>query len=230
MILTQRLLKIAQMVNCKTVADIGTDHAKLPVFLMENGICDSVIASDVASGPVQASKNTVCQHGLSDKIQIRQGDGLDTLAKGEVETIIIAGMGGDLISSILENNSDIAKNSNEIILQPMTHIPQLRQFLKINNYKVINEVLVKEKNKIYTIIKIQNGQNQYQTDFDFLVSPFLIKNKDKLLSEYILKLLNKYKNEINGLNRASNVNDAQIEINNRIVSKLENLYEIAKNY
>ncbi len=230
MILTQRLLKIAQMVNYKTVADIGTDHAKLPVYLVEKGICDNVIASDVASGPVQACRNTVYQHGLSEDIQIRQGDGLDTLTPSEVETIVIAGMGGDLISTILKKNATVAKNAKEIILQPMTHIFQLRQFLKNNNYRIIDEVLVKEKNKIYTVIKVTDGENQYETDFDFLVSPVFVQNKDKLLAEYLLKLLNKYKNEINGLNKASNINDTQLEVNNNIVSKLEKLYEIAKDY
>ena len=230
MILTQRLLKIAQMVGCRNVADIGTDHAKLPVYLIERDMCDSVIASDVASGPVQACKNTVSQCGLSNKIQIRQGDGLKTLEIGEVDTVVIAGMGGDLISTILENDSKIAKIAKEIILQPMTHIPQLRCYLKNNNYRVIDEVLVKEKNKIYTIIKVADGKSQYQSDFDFLISPIFVQNKDKLLGEYVLKLLKKYKNEITGLSQANFVDEKQLKNNRYIVCELEKLYEVTKNY
>lgn len=230
MVLTQRLFKIAQMIEYKSVADIGTDHAKLPVFLIENGICDKVVASDVADGPVEACKNTVSQFNMSEKIDIRQGDGLSTLNQFEVETIVIAGMGGDLISLILEKDAEIAQNAKEIILQPMTHIPQLRKYLKNNNFNVIDEVLVKEKDKLYTIIKITTGANQYTEEFDFLISPIFIQNKDKHLPEYILKLLNKYKNEIDGLKKASVCDKNVLKSNSEIVGKLEKLYEVAKNY
>lgn len=230
MVLTQRLLKIAQMVNYKSVADIGTDHAKLPVYLIENKICDKAIASDVADGPVEACSTTVSKCGMTDFIQIRKGDGLKILAPCETETIVIAGMGGDLISNILEESAEIAAVAKEIILQPMTHIPQLRAFLKNNDFKIIDEVLVNEKDKIYTIIKVVKGKNQYSTDFDFLISPILIQNKDNLLSEYISKLLCKYKNEIEGLRKSSIKCEEYINSVGDIVNKLEHLYEVTKNY
>lgn len=230
MILTPRLLKIAQMVEYKTLADIGTDHAKLPVYLIEQGTCNNVIASDVADGPVNACKDTVGRCGMSKFVDVRKGDGLDTLYPGEVETIVIAGMGGDLIASILEKGGAAARLAKELILQPMTHIPHLREFLKNNGYRVLNEVLVKEKNKIYTIIKIVNGENQYKTEFDYLISPIIIENKDKLLPEFIVKLLNKYNNEIQGLSKASCSNEEQLKNNNSIVYELEKLYEVTKNH
>ena len=230
MVLTQRLLKIAEIVEYKSLADIGTDHAKLPVYLIENKICSRVIASDVADGPVKACKDTVGRCGMSAFVDIRKGDGLSTLNTGEVETIVIAGMGGDLISNILKKGYEVANSAKEIILQPMTHIPQLREFLKINNFKILDEVLVNEKNKIYTIIKITKGENQYQTEFDYLISPILIRNKDKLLPEYVLKLLNKYKNEIKGLSKASCSNEEQVKVNKSIVCELEKVYEATKNY
>ena len=90
--------------------------------------------------------------------------------------------------------------------------------------------MVKEKNKIYTIIKVVSGENQYQDEFDLLVSPVLIENRDKLLAEYILKLLNKFKNELAGLNKAAELNEKQIQTCSDIVDKLEKLYEIAKDY
>ena len=230
MILTHRLLKIANMVEYKSLADIGTDHAKLPVYLIENNICSKVVASDVADGPVKACKDTVGRCGMSKFVDIRKGDGLATILPGEVETIVIAGMGGDLIATILEKGKEVANSAKEIILQPMTHIPQLREFLKNNDFKILDEVLVGEKSKIYTIIKITVGKNQYQTEFDFLISPVLVENKDKLLPEYILKLINKYKCEIDGLSKASCYSEEQLKNNNLIVNELEKLYEVAKNY
>jgi len=226
--LTERLLKIAQLVEYKTVADIGTDHAKLPVYLINNRICNKVIASDVADGPVKACESTVSRYQLKEFIHIRKGNGLDTLSVGEVETIVIAGMGGDLISEILQNGDQVAKKAKEIILQPMTHIPQLRQFLKNNNYKIIEELLVKENNKIYTIIKVTHGKNQYVDEIDFIVSPLLMKKKDEILVEYILKLLNKYKTELIGLKKAVALDESSISVNLRIIKELEKLYEAAK--
>lgn len=230
MVLSQRLLKIAQMVEYKTLADIGTDHAKLPVYLIEREICNTVIASDVADGPVNACKKTVSQCGMESCVQVRKGDGLATISPGEVETVVIAGMGGDLMTEILKAGYEVANSAKEMILQPMTHIPQFRKFLKDNDYQIIDELLVKERDKIYTIIKVKPGKNQYITDFDFIVSPLLVEKKDKLLSEYIIKLINKYNNEIRGLKKAAELNSSQLNLNNDIVKKLECLYEIAKNH
>lgn len=230
MILTQRLLKIAQMVEYNTAIDVGTDHAKLPVYLVKNGICRYVIASDIADGPVNACRTTVNLNDVSRFVEIRQGDGLKTTLPNETETIIIAGMGGDLISTILDNSRGVAKSAKEIIVQPMTHIPQLREFFYKNNYRIIDEVLVKERDKIYTIIKVADGVNQYKDSFDFIVSPLLIQNKDVHLQEYILKLLNKYRVEICGLNNASIQNKDLLDHIIDIVNKLERLYEVTKNY
>ncbi len=230
MILTPRLLKIAKMVNFKTAADIGTDHAKLPVYLVEKEICRKVVASDVADGPVLACKKSVALSGFSEQIDIRKGDGLRTLKPGEVETVIIAGMGGDLISCILDNNDDICGCSKEIILQPMTHIIQLRIFLKQNNFKILDEALVKEKDKIYTIIRVIKGKNQYKRNIDYIISPILITNKDPLLGEYVKRQIQKYKKEFEGLKSAAEVDEKAVSKIGLIISDLEKIYETAKNY
>jgi len=229
MILTPRLLKIAQMVNYAYAADIGTDHAKLPVYLIENNICKKVIASDVADGPVSSCRKTVTQSGFENCIDIRKGDGLASLKKNETETIIIAGMGGDLISYILEKDSQIAAAAKEIILQPMTHIIQLRKFLHDNCFAVIDEVLVREKEKIYTIIKVKKGDCQYKSEMDYILSPVLLKNKDQLLSDLINRLIKKYKAELLGLKKASNPDDNAVKQIVFILENLEKIYETAKN-
>lgn len=230
MILTPRLLKIAKMVNFKTAADIGTDHAKLPVYLVEKEICRKVVASDVADGPVLACKKSVALSGFSEQIDIRKGDGLRTLKPGEVETVIIAGMGGDLISRILNNSDDVCEYSKEIILQPMTHIIQLRMFLKQNNFKILDEALVKEKDKIYTIIRVIKGENQYNRDIDYIISPTLIANKDPLLGEYVKGQIQKYKKEFEGLKSAAEVDEKAVSKIGLIISDLEKIYETTKNY
>ncbi len=230
MILSPRLLKIAQMVEFKTAADIGTDHAKLPVYLVEKGVCNHVIASDVANGPVLACKKTVTESGFEEFINVRKGDGLSSLSAGEADTVIIAGMGGDLISEILGKGIDIAVGTKEIILQPMTHVPQLRRFLHDNNFAIADEILVCEKEKIYVIIKVTNGVNQYCDEFDYVLSPILLKKRDPLLKAYLKKLIKKYSAELQGLKKASIYDEKSIVSTSVIVDKLEKIYETTEDY
>ena len=121
--LDSRLMAIADLVRKdKVFADIGTDHAYLPVYLVENRIINCAIAADLRVGPLENAKETVVSHNLSDKIELRLSDGLDNFSENEVQEIAVAGMGGLLISSFIER-TDWLKNSNvHLILQPMTHI------------------------------------------------------------------------------------------------------------
>lgn len=147
--LTPRLKLIADLVEGKTVADIGTDHAYIPIHLMKNGRCDRVIASDVNKGPSEIAKNHIKSEGL--EIEVRTGSGLSVLMPGEVQDIIIAGMGGKLICEILEANAEVAKNSR-LILQPMNGQYELRTFLLKEGYNISYEDLALEGFKVYNVI------------------------------------------------------------------------------
>ena len=147
--LTPRLKLIADLVEGKTVADIGTDHAYIPIHLMKNGRCDRVIASDVNKGPSEIAKNHIKSEGL--EIEVRTGSGLSVLMAGEVQDIIIAGMGGKLICEILEANAEVAKKSR-LILQPMNGQYELRAFLLKEGYNISYEDLALEGFKVYNVI------------------------------------------------------------------------------
>ncbi len=148
-----RLQKIAGTVRRgDRIADIGTDHAYLPVFLVKNGITNKVYACDVADGPLENAKATVEASGL-DGIEIRKGDGLDAVKSYEVDTVTVAGMGGDLIARILTAAPWIKNPHYELILQPMTAVEDLREYLLSNGFSVVSEQAVKAQGRIYTVIK-----------------------------------------------------------------------------
>ena len=135
-----------------TVADIGTDHAYLPVELIRSGKSFSVIAADKNFGPVQAARKNISAFGLEKNIELRHGDGLKVLQVGEVETICIGGMGGTLIAEILENDLEVAKSAEQLILQPMNCVEELKNFLRKNNWYVADEDLAEDGGIIYEII------------------------------------------------------------------------------
>lgn len=149
----KRLAAIAELVPpCDTVADIGTDHALLPASLAASGRCRRAIACDVRSGPLLAAEKTIGASGLSGRIETRLGFGLETLAPGECECIVIAGMGGLLIREILERSPAVAGRAERLILQPNTCIYELRQYLASAHYEVIDERGVLDAGHAYLII------------------------------------------------------------------------------
>lgn len=147
-----RLEAIAGMVpKGACFADIGTDHAYLPVFLLAQDIIDSAIAGDIAAGPCQAAKTTISMYGFSKKIEVRRGSGLEILKPGEANVIAIAGMGAGTIIEILEAKPDIAKGA-QLLLQPMTGADTLRAWMAENGWEITDEELAMENTHLYDII------------------------------------------------------------------------------
>ncbi|MDD2235498.1 MAG: class I SAM-dependent methyltransferase, partial [Syntrophaceticus sp.] len=153
MILSERLSVIAGYVPWGLiVADIGTDHALLPIYLVTQEISPYVIACDLCSGPLESARANIYYYKLADKVEIRQGDGLEPLNQGEVEVIIIAGMGGAKIIDILETSSDVLDEIVRIILQPQRGAEIVRRWLYDYGWEIIDEDLVLENSNYYEII------------------------------------------------------------------------------
>lgn len=193
--LTDRLLKIASLVTeGKKIADIGTDHGYIPVYLLNKGRVPYAILADVNKGPLENAKKEVRHNNLLDKVDLRLGSGIEVLERGEVDEVIIAGMGGILISQLLEAKSEVAKSLDKLILQPMQAQDELRKYLLNNGYDILDEVLVKEDFRIYEIIIAKyTGENTNIEDEIYLqVGKKLIENKDPLLKEFIDKKIYMY--------------------------------------
>ncbi|KXZ39744.1 tRNA (adenine22-N1)-methyltransferase [Alkalithermobacter thermoalcaliphilus JW-YL-7 = DSM 7308] len=194
--LSARLRKICQLITPGfEIADIGTDHGYIPIYLVKNNIVPFAIASDVNKGPLENARKEVLRNNLENKIDLRLGSGLSVVKKGEVKEAIIAGMGGTLISDILNDSFDISISLEKLILQPMQNSSYLRKYLIENKFEVMDEVLVKEQSKIYEIIVARYGGNlqKIEDEIYYEIGLKLIENKDPLLDEFIDKKINEYK-------------------------------------
>ena len=183
----KRLHTIASLVPpCKTMADIGTDHGYLPAYLVLSGRCRQVIASDIAVGPCQAALETKNKYALYNEMEIRTASGLEGLRAGEVEAVVIAGMGGTTIVGILDQSPEIAASVRTFVLQPMNAAGVLRQWLVQHGYQIAEEVLCKENGHIYVIIKAVHEEcRQELSILEAELGPCLLKEKPDLWQEYI---------------------------------------------
>ncbi len=199
-VMTPRLLAISQSVpSGARVADVGTDHGYIPIYLCKQGKIKEALAMDLRQGPLSRAEENICRYHLEDKIQTRLSDGLQALAPGEADTAVIAGMGGLLIAEILE----AAKIFLDCyILQPMTATAELRQYLAENGYEIYHEVLAKEDEKIYTIMSVRRGEMQVTDPVYYQVGQCLMESRDPLTPDLIALLLNKYSAALEGLVRS----------------------------
>ena len=158
--LSERLEAIIDMMPpCRAAADIGTDHGFVPIELVRRGIAERAIGCDVRKGPLSSALEHVKRAGLEDKIALRLGDGLSPLLKGEADTVIIAGMGGTLISRILEEGRETAEAFSEMILSPHTDVPLVRLKLQELKFRISAEKMVLEEGKYYVILRAVNSRN-----------------------------------------------------------------------
>ena len=151
--LTPRLKKVADYVRKGVVlADIGTDHAYIPVYLILNGKISRAYACDINEGPLDNAKRII-EEGDIDGVTLLISDGFEALPEDCAEDFVIAGMGGELISDILSRCSWIKNKKYNLILQPMTRAEVLREYLYSNGFAIDDECFAQEKDKLYSVIK-----------------------------------------------------------------------------
>ncbi|NLM51487.1 MAG: SAM-dependent methyltransferase [Firmicutes bacterium] len=181
--LTPRLQAIAELIPPgSVVADIGTDHAYLPVYLLQEQICGQAIAADVKEAPLAQAQETVAAFNCHQKIDLRLGDGLDVLKEEDgVDTIVIAGLGGRTIVRILAKGQEKLKGIKRLILQPMNESGCLRLYLAKNGFAIVAEKLVTEGKRLYEIILAMPGQEREKDPFRLALGPRLLENNPPLL-------------------------------------------------
>ncbi len=150
-----------------SVADIGTDHAFLPIALIKSGKAKSVIACDINEKPLENARRSVQRCGCNN-ISLRQSDGLQRVKKGEADCIVIAGMGGEVISGILSRCAYIKDTDITLILQPMTGADVLRRFLCENGFAIVRETGVAQDKRLYTVITAKYTCKKIKYDEAFL--------------------------------------------------------------
>ncbi len=171
-----------------TVADIGTDHLQLPVYLINSGLCRSVIASELNRLPYRQAENLATFHRLTDKIQVRLGDGLKVLSPGEAQVIVIAGIGGNAIIKMLSGSPKALETIQRLILQPMTGAGYLRLWLVQNGWRIGDETITEEKGRLYCVIMAEHGRENAQDKFIIEIGPRLAEKNNPLADKYFWKL------------------------------------------
>ena len=198
-----RLEAIVSLIDkCDTLADIGTDHGYVAEMAIKNNLCKRVIATDINKGPLKSAVNHLTELGFENIVDFRLGGGLTVIDENEVDCAVIAGMGGELISSILEESKSISNTVNSFVLQPMTNIDVLRRYLYDNGYAISKEIIVKEYHHYYFIIKAIKENSICDDDIYYEISKYLFDNKDKLLLEYIKKIIETNNKILINLNNA----------------------------
>ncbi|MHC8517075.1 tRNA (adenine(22)-N(1))-methyltransferase [Sporosarcina sp. ITBMC105] len=182
--LSNRLMAVASFVESGAiVADIGSDHAYLPCFLVNAGKINKAIAGEVVKGPYESAVKNVKKNGLDNAITVRLANGLHAIQEADaVDTVTIAGMGGPLIASILEEGSSQLQTVSRIIAQPNIHALAIRQWAIKNNWKLVDEEIIKEDHKIYEVLVLERGEASYN-EAEMLVGPFLAKKRSSVFLE-----------------------------------------------
>lgn len=193
MILSERLLNIANLVpKCDLAIDIGTDHAYVPIYLVKKNIAKNVIASDISKGSVQKAQQNVNLNNCKDRIECRLGDGLDVLYDNEyADVIIVAGMGGMLVNYVLNINKEAFKKTKRLILQPQRDNDKVRKFVHSIGFKIIDEKIFYDDDKLYNIIVCEKGQDYQYSEKEYLYGKILIDEKNSILKEYINSEMNR---------------------------------------
>lgn len=183
--LTERLRTIADMVDSGSrLADIGTDHGFVPIYLLTLGKIRSAVASDVHMGPLDKARENTMKYGVGEKMRLCLADGMDGLREDEADTAVIAGMGGELICRILNR---VPQSIQTLILQPMTDLEDVRKKVHRLGFTLTEEKIAREDNKFYIIMKARRGACPFWTEEDYLISPLLMR--DEQLGAYLdLKL------------------------------------------
>ena len=201
--LQPRLQMLADMVPCGSiVADIGTDHGYLPVWLLQEGRIPRAIASDIHAKPLEHARETAAEFGVSDRIEFRLCAGLDGFVPIEVDTIVIAGMGGETIASILEGAPWTREDGVLLLLQPMTKTEYLRIWLADKGYHFTEERLVSDKSFLYPILCVKGGEARALTLEESYGG--LLLDKDPLWEQYLSQQMKKIRIRMEGLTHSEN--------------------------
>lgn len=192
--LSKRLKTVADELKYRTVADIGTDHAYIPIYLLQNNLIDKAYACDINSAPLDKARKNINKYGFNDKIKLRLGNGLSAIKPFEAETAIISGMGGMLIIDILK--SEVTNSFKQLILQPQIDIYSVRKYLHKIGFKIENEEMIFEYSKYYTIINAVKGKEIYNNEYDYIFGKKLIDKKNSILKQYITCIIEKQNNII----------------------------------
>lgn len=180
---------VALVTKNNRVADIGCDHAYTSIYLVENGIASKVIACDINKGPLQRAKENIARYGYDSIIETRLSDGAKKIEPGEVDTLLVSGMGGGLVVKILSDSKEVVEACSELILQPQSEIFLVRKYLHEIGYQITEENMVIDEEKYYVMMRATKAdcQPRYSEEVCYQYGAKLLENKNEILYQYLKK-------------------------------------------
>ena len=206
------------------LADIGTDHAYLPVFLLQEKQIAAAIAGDIAQGPCKAAEATVAMYGMKGKVQVRLGSGLSVLKEGEAQCISIAGMGGSTMVEILQADLPIALAAQRLVLQPQTGALGLRKWLLEHGWSIVAEDLVWENKRLYEIVAVERRASDQPVHAysvaELEIGPLLVANRHPLLKDQFAKQLSAYYKQLGFMEKSASAvkSDKYLELKQKVLA------------
>lgn len=220
---------VAGMVTTGGVlADIGTDHGYIPIALVQRQKITGAIAMDINKGPLARAQENIASARLGDYIQTRLSDGVTALGEGEADSILIAGMGGELVIHILSEGEKVCKAASELILQPQSDIRKVREYLRLHHYKIVDEDMICEDGKYYPMMRVvhvesddawmkMNEQTKAACD---IYGPLLLRNGNPVLRRFLVRQHRQLTQILQRLQAQTNVSE---KIERRIAEVSEEL-------
>lgn len=184
--LSERMLMAAKMVReGNTVADIGTDHAYLPAYLVLNGISPKALACDVCKGPLENAKKTVELYGIEDKITLRLSDGFDEISPDEAQDFVMCGMGGTLMEQLVSRTNWLRDGSKRLILQPQSHAEDIRKYFIENGFEILREDACTDGGKLYCAMVAEYTGKKSQKPLSYIYTGELPSSTKKEARLYL---------------------------------------------
>jgi tRNA (adenine22-N1)-methyltransferase len=220
---------------CDCIADIGCDHGYVAIELVKSNICNHVIAMDINKGPLERALTNIKEQGLTDRIETRLSNGTKALNPNEADGIICAGMGGKLVISILEEGRELVSNMKQLILQPQSEIDEVRHYLRLNGFKILEEDMVLEDGKYYPMMRViktlknDNDKPDIEQVYD-RYGRYLLEKAHPVLKQYLLWQKKGFENIRIGLIRGENKNQRQLDRIAELDRQLVTIEFCLKNY
>lgn len=186
--LSKRLKTVASFVTKgKRVADVGTDHGYVPIYLVQSGHTPYAIAMDINKGPLGHAKENIAKYNLQNSIETRLSDGLYEYNKGDAQSIVIAGMGGNLMVQILSEAYDKWKDDTELVLSPHSEPELVRKYLAGQGMQIEDECMLIDDDKYYVVMRAVKGKPDCETETHYRYGRLLLERKDEVLYAYLKK-------------------------------------------
>ena len=221
--MNKRLEALAAWIENGTgLIDVGTDHAYLPIAMAQRGYQGNIFASDIGEGPLCAARRNAADTGLTERIHFLLSDGLDACPEAEVDTIVIAGMGGDTICGILDRAEWCMDRRYTLLLQPMTKAEVLRFWLCNNGFMLEKEALIRDAGTVYQLIKaVFTGRNERLSDAELFTGFRDNLKEDALLSFFLEEQERRFAAALEGLQRSGHAPEGRLALYGGILSEIQ---------